>query len=124
MEDFFGFDSGAVIGFEYRYGLFRATQLAVHRTNNRTIQFMLQRQIKGQDDDFPLSIDVVGSVEGTNNFKDSYTPAVGVVVSREFTDRAAVYAEPFWVNNSNPLPTRARRRQRLVHGRARRAACA
>jgi hypothetical protein len=103
-EDFFGFDSGAIIGFEYRYGLFKATQLAVHRTNDRTIQFMLQREIKGQDADFPLSIDVVGSAEGTNNFKDSYSPGVGVLLSHEFGDRAAVYAEPFWVNNTNPLP--------------------
>ncbi len=103
-EDFFGFDSGATIGFEYRYGLFKATQIAVHRTNNRTIQFLLQRQVKGQDDTFPVSIDVFGSAEGTNNFKDSYSPGLGVIVSREITDRAAVYAQPFWVNNTNPLP--------------------
>ncbi len=104
-EDFFGFDGGGVIGFEYRYGLFKATQIAVHRTNNRTIQFLLQRQVKGQDGTFPLSIDVFGSVEGTNNFKDSYSPGLGVIVSREVTDRAAIYAQPFWVNNTNPLPT-------------------
>ena len=103
-EDFFGFDSGAVIGFEYRYGLFKATQLAVHRTNNRTIQFMLQREIKAQDESFPLSINVFGSAEGTNNFKDSYSPGLGVILSREIGDRAALYAEPFWVNNTNPLP--------------------
>lgn len=103
-EDFFGFDSGAVIGFEYRYGLFKATQLAVHRTNNRTIQFMLQREIKAQDESFPLSINVFGSAEGTNNFKDSYSPGLGVILSREIGDRAAIYAEPFWVNNTNPLP--------------------
>jgi Membrane bound beta barrel domain (DUF5777) len=104
-EDLFGFDSGATIGFEYRYGLFKATQIAVHRTNNRTIQFLLQRQVKGQDDTFPVSIDVFGSAEGTNNFKDSYSPGVGMIVSREFTDRATVYAQPFWVNNTNPLPS-------------------
>jgi len=104
VEDLFGFDSGGVIGFEYRYGLFKATQIAVHRTNNRTIQFLLQRQVKGQDDTFPVSIDVFGSAEGTNNFRDSYSPGLGVIVSREFTDRAAIYAEPFWVNNTNQLP--------------------
>ncbi len=103
-EDFFGFDSGAQIGFEYRYGLFRATQLAVHRTSDRTIQFLLQRQVVGQDDDFPLSIDAVATIEGTNNLKDSYSPALGVVVSHEISDRAAFYAEPIWVNNTNPLP--------------------
>lgn len=104
-QDFFGFDSGAVIGFEYRFGLFKATQLAVHRTNNRTIQFMAQRELKGQSATFPVSIDVVASAEGTNNFRDSYTPALGVLVSREVGDRAAIYAEPFWVNNTNVLPS-------------------
>ena len=105
VEDFFGLDSGAVIGFEYRYGLFRATQIAIHRTNNRTIQFLLQREVKGQSESFPVSVDVFGSVEGTDNFKDSYSPGLGVIVSREINDRAAIYAEPFWVNNTNPLPS-------------------
>jgi hypothetical protein len=105
VEDFFGFDSGAQIGFEYRYGLLRATQLAVHRTNDRTIQFLLQRQIRGQGGSVPVSLDVFGSVEGTDNFKDRYSPGIGVIVSREFTDRAAVYAQPIWINNTNPLPS-------------------
>ena len=105
VEDFFGFDSGANIGFEYRYGILAATQIAVHRTNNRTIQFMLEREVVGQSEDFPIGISAVASAEGTNNFKDSYSPALGVLLSREFTDRAAVYVEPFWVNNTNPLPT-------------------
>ena len=105
VEDFFGFDSGANIGFEYRYGILAATQIAIHRTNNRTIQFMLEREVVGQSEDFPIGISAVASAEGTNNFKDSYSPALGVLLSREFTDRAAVYVEPFWVNNTNPLPT-------------------
>jgi hypothetical protein len=103
--DFFGFDASAQIGFEYRFGLFRATQLAVHRTNDRTIQFLLQRQVVGQDADFPLSIDAIASTEGTDNFTDSYSPALGVLVSREFSDRGAVYAEPIWINNSNAEPS-------------------
>ncbi len=104
LQDGFGFDSGAVIGFEYRYGLFKATQLAVHRTNDRTVQFLLQREVKAQDANFPVSINVFGSAEGTNNFRDSYSPGLGLIVSREIGDRAAIYAEPFWVNNTNPLP--------------------
>lgn len=105
VEDFFGFDSGAQIGFEYRFGLFRATQLSVHRTNNRTIQFLAQRQLVAQDDDFPLAIDALGAIEGLDNFSESYSPALGVVVSREFSDRFAAYAEPMWVNNTNPEPS-------------------
>ncbi len=104
LQDGFGFDSGAIIGFEYRYGLFKATQLAVHRTNDRTVQFLLQREIKAQSESFPVTIDVFGSAEGTNNFRDSYSPGLGLIVSREINDRAAIYAEPFWVNNTNVLP--------------------
>lgn len=104
LQDAFGFDSGANIGFEYRFGILKATQVVLHRTNNRTVQFMLQREVVGQSESFPIGISVFGSAEGTNNFRDSYSPGVGVLLSREFTDRAAVYAEPFWVNNTNPLP--------------------
>src|SRR5688500_15926857 len=32
-SDLFGFDSGAVIGLELRYGLARGTQVGVHRTD-------------------------------------------------------------------------------------------
>ena len=104
VEDLFGLDSGALIGLEYRFGLFRATQIGVHRTSNRTVQFFAQRQIKSQSDTFPFSIDALAIAEGTDNFRDSYSPALGVLLSREFGDRAAIYAEPIWVNNTNPLP--------------------
>src|SRR5262245_46554149 len=42
-EDLFGLDSGAQIGLEYRFGLFRRTQVGFHRTSNKTIEFFLQR---------------------------------------------------------------------------------
>lgn len=104
LQDGFGLDSGANIGFEYRFGIMKATQVVFHRTNNRTIEFMLQRELKGQSESFPLGLTVFGSAEGTNNFRDSYSPAVGLILSREVGDRAAFYVEPMWVNNTNPLP--------------------
>lgn len=104
IQDGFGLDSGANIGFEYRFGILKATQVVFHRTNNRTIQFMLQREVKGQSESFPLGITVFGSAEGTNNFRDSYSPAIGAILSREVGDRAALYVEPMWVNNTNTLP--------------------
>jgi Membrane bound beta barrel domain (DUF5777) len=36
--------------------------------------------------------------------RDSYTPMLGVNISRELGDRGAVYVTPMWVNNTNPLP--------------------
>jgi Membrane bound beta barrel domain (DUF5777) len=103
LEDLFGLDSGALIGLEYRFGLFRATQIGIHRTSNRTIEFFGQRQIVGQGD-FPFSIDALATVEGTNNFKDSYSPALGALISREVGQHAAFYVEPIWINNTSPEP--------------------
>jgi hypothetical protein len=103
LEDLFGLDSGALIGLEYRFGLFRATQIGIHRTSNRTIEFFGQRQIVGQGD-FPFSIDALATIEGTNNFKDSYSPALGALISREVGQHAAFYVEPIWINNTSPEP--------------------
>jgi hypothetical protein len=104
LGDLFGLDNGALIGLEYRFGIFRGAQVGIHRTSNKAIQFFGQYNIKNQRDGFPLSLDAYGSVEGTDNFRDSYSPGLGVLVSREFADRAALYVEPFWVNNTNPIP--------------------
>jgi Membrane bound beta barrel domain (DUF5777) len=103
LEDLFGLDGGALIGLEYRFGLFRATQIGIHRTSNRTIEFFAQRQIVSQGD-FPFNIDALGTIEGTNNFKDSYSPALGALISREVGQHAAFYVEPIWINNTNLEP--------------------
>lgn len=104
LGDLFGLDSGALIGLEYRFGVFRGAQIGVHRTSNKTIQLFTQYNVRNQRDGAPFSVDAYLSVEGTNNFRDSYSPGVGVLLSRELADRAALYVEPFWINNTNPLP--------------------
>ena len=118
-EDLFGLDSGALIGLEYRFGLARGWQAGIYRTSDRTIEFFTQYNV-WQQADHPIGLSVIASIDGTNNFKDSYTPALGVVISRELGTYGAVYVEPIWVNNSNPLPVGGRGRQRHVHGRDRR----
>lgn len=104
LEDFFGFDSGAQIGLELRYGLFRGAQVGINRTSDRTIQFFSEYDLKSQAS-FPMGVGIWASMDGTNNFRDSYSPALGVVISRELGDRGAVYAEPIWVNNTNDEPS-------------------
>jgi len=102
--DLFGIDGGAQIGLEYRFGIIPNGQIGLHRTGNRAIavfaQYGVLRQAKMR---FDLS--AIASIDGTNNFRDSYSPALGVIVSRTIADRAAFYLEPIWVNNSNPLPS-------------------
>ena len=76
-EDFFGLDSGAIIGLEFRIGIAPGTQVGVHRTNDRTIQFFGQYDVKQQSDSFPLGIAAYATIDGTDNFTDSYSPSLG-----------------------------------------------
>jgi hypothetical protein len=111
LDDFFGLDSGAQIGLEYRFGLMRGLQVGIHRTSNKTIEFFTQYNLMQQSAERPVGLGVIGSFEGSNNLHDSdgidasYTPSLGVVVSRELGRAGAVYFEPIWVNNTNPLPS-------------------
>jgi hypothetical protein len=113
LADFFGLDTGAQIGLEYRFGIMRGTQIGIYRTSNRTIEFFAQHSTFQQGDNGLLGLDVVATIEGTENFgastpegsSTSYTPTVGVVLSREMGSYGALYFEPIWVNNSNPLPS-------------------
>ena len=103
-SDLFGLDSGAQIGLEYRFGLMRGLQVGIHRTSDRTIEFFTQYNVM-QQADHGIGLGVIASIDGTNNFKDSYTPMIGVAVSRELGRYGAVYVEPMYVNNSNLLPS-------------------
>ena len=102
--DLFGLDSGAQVGLDFRYGLIKGGQVGIYRTSNRTIQFYGQYEVTSQKS-FPLGISVTASVDGTDNFSDSYSPGVSLVVSRELSNRAAVYLEPAFINNTNPVPS-------------------
>jgi Membrane bound beta barrel domain (DUF5777) len=105
LEDFFGFDSGALIGLEYRFAPMAGAQVGILRTSDRTIEFFGQYSVKTQSESFPFGLAANVSIDGTNNFRDSYSPALGAVVSRTIGTHAALYVEPIWVNNSNPLPS-------------------
>ena len=103
LEDFFGFDSGAQIGLELRYGLFRGAQVGINRTSERTIQFFGQYDLKNQQP-FPVGRRL-GQHGRHQQLQDSYSPALGLIVSRELGRYGAVYAEPIWINNTNPEPS-------------------
>ena len=100
VENFFGFDSGGLIGLEYRFGVRRGTQAVVHRTSDRTIQFSALHELVGQRTSRPLGVTFLASVEGLDNFRDDYAPGLGLIVSREIAERAALYVEPLWVWNA------------------------
>jgi hypothetical protein len=100
VEDFFGFDAGGLIGLEYRFGLRRGTQAVVHRTSDRTIQFSALHELIGQAPSRPFGLTLLASVEGLDNFRDEYSPGVGLIISREIAERGAVYLEPLWIGNA------------------------
>ena len=106
LSDFFGFDSGARIGLELRYGLFPGTQIVFHRMSDRTIEILGQQNLWQQKPDGrPLGIDVIATLEGENNMRDKKSSTLALVVSRKVGKFAAVYAEPMFVVNSNPAET-------------------
>jgi hypothetical protein len=101
----FGLDEGAIIGFEYRFAPASNFQLGVHRSLlYKTIQIFARHDTIRQSTRMPVAISLLGSVEGTNNLRAQYSQAAGLVVSRTFRDRLAVYVSPVFVWNSQ-IPT-------------------
>ena len=104
-SDLFGLDSAGQIGLEYRFGLMRGTQVGIHRTSDRTIEFFAQYDLMQERDGRFVNLAAIASIDGTNNMQDSYSPALGVVLSRSFAPVGTIFVQPVWVNNSNPLPS-------------------
>jgi hypothetical protein len=104
VGDLFGLDQGALIGLEYRFGVFRGLQAGIHRSSDKTIQFMGQYNVRRQDETVPIGLDLLVAIEGGDNFQENHAPTIAVLLSRELGDRGALYVEPMFVNNSNPLP--------------------
>ena len=102
--DLFGLDAGAQIGLEYRFGVMRGLEAGIHRTSNKTIEFFGQYSVLQQRGSSPVGLGVLVSIDGTNNFRDIYSPALGVAISRTIPRLGALYVEPIWVKNSNPGP--------------------
>jgi hypothetical protein len=105
-NDFFGFDSAALIGLEFRYGLLPGTQIGIHRTSDKTIEIFGQQNLMQQKPDgHPLGIDVIATFEGLDNMRDQKMGAVGLLVSRKVAKVMALYAEPIVVVNTSPEDT-------------------
>jgi len=97
-----GFDSSSTVGFELRYGMAQGTQLSVHRTNSRAVQFMAQHQLQAQRANGRFSADILMAVEGQDNFTEEHSIVIGGVASHQFGDQGAVYVEPIGVFNTTP----------------------
>lgn len=103
LENFFGFDSSSKVGLELRYGIVPGTQVALHRTNDRAIQVLGQSQILRQSESRPFTLDVIGAIEGQNNFREDHSVTAAAVLSHQVAARGTVYVHPVLVFNSNRL---------------------
>jgi hypothetical protein len=102
-SNLFGLDSGAVVGLEYRFAPVRHLEAVVFRSSLlKTVQFSGKYDALHENSTMPVSLSVLASVEGGNNFREQYAPAFGVVLGRSIANRAMVYAAPVWVHNSLP----------------------
>ena len=93
--------------------------LAVHRVElplRSYFEASIRRfNIKETKDGHPLSLDVIATLEGANNFRSSVgsdgtrisqrSSTLGLLVSKKIRKVAAVYVEPMLVANSNPAPS-------------------
>jgi hypothetical protein len=105
LENAFGLDSGAQIGLEYRFGIVKGGQVGVHRTSNRTIAFFGQYDIRQAKENRPLGISALATIEGSNNFRDMYSPSLGANITFQMGTRGAVYVQPIWAHDVNLAPS-------------------
>jgi hypothetical protein len=100
-SNLFGIDEGAEISFEYRYAVARHLEVAASRTNfDRMIQLYGKYDAVHQSEAVPVSVSGLVSVQGPNNFREQFAPALGAVISRAIQQRVALYASPIWAHNS------------------------
>jgi hypothetical protein len=105
LGDAFGLDTGAQIGLELRFAPIRRLQVGVDRVSDKTVEFFSEYSLLRQGRPSPVDVSVLGAIDGSGNFTgDSHSPSLGAIVSRQFGEWIAIYVEPTWVNNSNPLP--------------------
>ncbi len=114
-EDFFGIDRGALMGLEYRFGVMRGLQAGILRTSlGKTIQFFGQYDAFRQTESVPMTLDILASIEGLNNFHkgdvvdvedNEYATTVGVLLSRTIGTWAAFYLQPSFIYHANTYST-------------------
>ena len=103
-EDLFSLDNGAAIGLEYRFGITDRLQAGVYRTAiSKTIQFFGRYDGWRQSETLPVSLSVLGSIEGLSNFDENFQPALAATVSRVMRPWLVLYATPAFVWNTQAV---------------------
>ena len=101
LPNFFGFDSPAIIGLEFRYGLLPGTQIGFYRTNTRHIQLFARHNILWQRGSRGIGLDIQASLEGLDNLSEDQGGSVQAILSKRLGNRVSLYVEPTFVGNVN-----------------------
>ena len=110
LSNLFGIDNGAIIGLEFRFAPMKDLQTVVFRsTLDKNLAMWAQYDGIRQRGSMPVSVSPIVSVEGTDNFSENFSPALGAVISHTSRERIALYAVPMWVHNSAPFDEGATR---------------
>jgi hypothetical protein len=103
VQNLFGLDNGANIGLEFRFGVMKHLEAIAQRTSlGKTIQLSGKYDGWHQTSSRPFSLSAIVSVEGDDNFSESFAPAFGASIGHTVGTRLALYATPFWVHNTAP----------------------
>lgn len=103
-SDLFSLDNGAIIGFEYRFGIASNLQAGVHRSMlSKTIQTFGRWDAVRQGERSPVGASLTVSLEGLDNMREHLQPAVAVTVSRVLGEVAAVYMTPAFVGRTRAV---------------------
>jgi hypothetical protein len=99
--DLFALDNGAVIGFEYRFGITSTIHAGIHRnTLNKTLQVFGRWDAFKQGQRLPIGVSALASIEGLDNLQEGHQPAAGAVVSYTRGQALALYASPTFVDGT------------------------
>jgi cytochrome c oxidase subunit 2 len=101
VRNFFGFDSPALIGIEFRYGLLPGTKVGINRSNTRHIQLFARHNILWQRGPRGIGLDIQASLEGLDNLSEDQGGSVQAIFSKRFANRVSLYVQPTFVTNVN-----------------------
>lgn len=96
-EMLFGLDGFALPAFGFTYGITDKLSASVYRAPSiigRPIQLMAAYNVLDEHRQSPFNLALRFSVEGQNNFRQSYTENIEAIISRSITSRAQIYAVP------------------------------
>jgi len=103
-SELFGLDSGAIIGFDYRFAPTSRIQTGIYRSMLfKTIQLSGRVDAWRQGESSPVALSFLASVEGTDNLQEDHAPGLGLVASRTVGGALTLYASPMFLWNTSAV---------------------